>query len=226
MNLSFLRKIILVVPALLLIGLGLGCYNSTTGDTSVYGIANFKLPVIPKTGSHKVMVFSEMHYQRSFRSQDVPRILPHENSVPFIGMGGPEISIDSTLINKEIILSSLKEYSPKVIPSAVSESYDHEQTAEIFRVNCSVCHGLNLEGDGPVAILMKEKGLGPMPANLKHENTLKSTDGDLFAFISHGGRQGYALIEKGLESRSPMPEFRYLLTENDRWALVKYLRSH
>ena len=112
MNLSFLRKIILFVPALLLIGLGLGCYNSTTGDTSVYGIANFKLPVIPKTGSHKVMVFSEMHYQRSFRSQDVPRILPHENSVPFSGMGGPEISIDSTLINKEIILSSLKEFSP------------------------------------------------------------------------------------------------------------------
>ena len=85
---------------------------------------------------------------------------------------------------------------------------------------------MNLEGDGPLAKLMKEKGLGPMPANLKDENTLKSTDGDLFAFISHGGRQGYALIEKGLESRSPMPEFRYLLTENDRWALVKYLRSH
>ena len=111
MNLSVLRKILLVIPVLLVIGLGTGCYNAKTGDTSVYGIAEFKLPVIPKTGSHKVMVFSEMHYQRSFRSQDVPRILSHEDSVPFEGMGGPEISIDSTLINKEIVFNSLKEYS-------------------------------------------------------------------------------------------------------------------
>ena len=64
-----------------------------------------------------------------------------------------------------------------------------------------------------------------MPANLKDENTLKSTDGDLFAFISHGGRQGYALIEKGRESRSPMPEFLLLLSEDERWSLVKYLKE-
>ena len=52
------------------------CYNAKTGDTEVYGVARFKLPVVPETGSHRVMVFSEMHYQPKFESQDVPRLLP------------------------------------------------------------------------------------------------------------------------------------------------------
>ena len=201
------------------------CYNSTTGDTSVYGIAEFKLPVIPKTGSHKVMVFSEMHYQRSFRSQDVPRLLPNSDSVLFGGLGGPEGVIEKDAIQKEIVPGSLSQYRELEIPSRVKQSYDVESAAEIYRVNCSVCHGLSMRGDGPVAGLMRDKGLAPLPADLTSELTSDASDGEIFAFISRGGRQGYALIEKGRESRSPMPEFLLLLSEDDRWSLVKYLKE-
>ena len=201
------------------------CYNSTTGDTSVYGIAEFKLPVIPKTGSHKVMVFSEMHYQRSFRSQDVPRLLPSPDSVLFGGLGGPEGVIEKDAILKEIVPESLSHYRELKIPSRVKQSYDAERTAEIYRVNCSVCHGLSMQGDGPVAGFMRDKGLAPVPADLMSELTSDALDGEIFAFISRGGRQGYALIEKGRESRSPMPEFLLLLSEDDRWSLVKYLKD-
>ena len=62
---------LLTAAALLLAG----CYDSTTGDTTVHGIAEFKLPVFPETGAHRVMVFSEMHYQPSYRSQEMPRLL-------------------------------------------------------------------------------------------------------------------------------------------------------
>ena len=67
---------------------------------------------------------------------------------------------------------------------------------------------------------------GPFPANLNDPVTVQSTDGDLFGFVSGGGRQGLSAISRGRDSRSPMPAFNKLLTEDDRWALVLYLRSH
>jgi hypothetical protein len=62
-----------------------GCYNSKTGEVKVGGAISFELPVFPKTGSHAVQIFSEMHYSPSYRSQEVPRILPPEGSVPVTG---------------------------------------------------------------------------------------------------------------------------------------------
>ena len=202
-----------------------GCYNSTTGDTTVHGIAEFKLPVVPETGSHKVMVFSEMHYQPSYRSQESPRLLPHPEAVPYGGLGSPDGVVEHEMIAREIVPGSLAEYGELTIPQSVKDSYDPEHTQELFRVNCSVCHGMAMRGDSAMSTLMDDQGLGPVPADLMAEITLESSEGELFAFISRGGRQGYALIEAGQESRSPMPEFLYLLSEDDRWALVQYLKS-
>ena len=202
-----------------------GCYDSTTGDTSVYGVAEFKLPVVPETGSHRVMVFSEMHYQPSYRSQETPRLLPNSEAVPYGGLGSPDGVIEHDMIMKEIVPGSLAEYGELTIPQRVRDSYDPEHAQELFRVNCVVCHGMAMQGDSMMATMMEDKGLGPVPADLMAEITVDASEGELFAFISRGGRQGYALIEAGQESRSPMPEFLYLLSEDDRWALVKYLRD-
>ena len=189
-----------------------GCYDSTTGDTTVHGIAEFKLPVVPETGSHKVMVFSEMHYQPSYRSQETPRLLPHPEAVPYGGLGSPDGVIEHDMIAREIVPGSLAEYGELTIPQSVKDSYNPEHAQELFRVNCAVCHGMTMRGDSAIAEMMDEKGLGPVPADLMAEITLESSDGEIFAFISRGGRQGYALIEAGQESRSPMPEFLYLLS--------------
>ena len=188
--------------------MAVACYNAKTGDTEVHGIAKFKLPVVAETGSHRVMVFSEMHYQPKFDSQDVPRLLPAEGSVPVTG--------------REIQYGSLEEYRSAAVPDGVSQGYDRSQAAEVYRVNCQVCHGASLAGDGPVVPYMTR---GVVPANLNSDATQNSTDGEIFAFIGEGGRQGYALIEAGQPSNSPMPAFKYLLSEEERWALVKYLRG-
>ncbi len=188
--------------------MAMACYNAKTGDTEVYGVARFKLPVVPETGSHKVMVFSEMHYQPKFDSQDVPRLLPPPGSVPVTG--------------REIQYASLEEYRAATMPDGVTQGYDRARAAEVYRVNCQVCHGASLAGDGPVVPYMTR---GVLPANLNSDATQNSTDGEIFAFIGEGGRQGYALIEAGQPSNSPMPAFKYLLSEEDRWALVKYLRG-
>ena len=202
------RHIAVVALAVVMSLLAAACYNAKTGDTEVHGIARFKLPVVPETGSHRVMVFSEMHYQPKFDSQDVPRLLPAPDSVPVTG--------------REPQYESLDEYKAATAPERIAQGYDRAHAAELYSVNCQVCHGVSLAGDGLVVPYMTR---GVKPANLNLEGTQNSTDGEIFAFISEGGRQGYALIEAGQPSNSPMPQFKYLLSEEERWALVKYLRG-
>ena len=195
--------------AMLLLLLAPGCYNSKTGATNIGGAINFKLPVFPETGLHAVEILTEMHYQPSYREGEIPRLLPPEGSVPITGA--------------EVIPASAEEYSALEVPSEVVRNYDPAKTQRLYTVNCQVCHGASLQGDGPILPYMTR---GPFPANLKDPVTVQSTDGDLFGFISVGGRQGLAAISRGQVSRSPMPPFNKLLTEDDRWALVWFLRSH
>ena len=186
----------------------LGCYNSSTGEASIAGQIKFKLPAFPKSGAHAVEVFTEMHYQPSFRSQEIPRILPPPDSVPVNG--------------KEIAYSTLTEYEKLAVPDRVVAAYNAAAAGAVYDVNCAVCHGSQLKGDGPIVPFM---GVGPFPADLTADLTRGATDGELFAFISLGGRQGQAARVRGRESRSPMPQFGFLLSQDDRWALVRFLRD-
>ena len=185
-----------------------GCYNNNTGRTEVGPGVNFKLPAFPETGSNSVQVFTEMHYQPSYRVQEVPRILPPEGSVPVTG--------------REITYASLEEYAELSVPPDMKAGYSHASAVDLYQINCQVCHGPSLQGDGPLAGFITR---GPLPANLTLELTQDSTDGEIFAFITGGGRQGLAAILRGRTSASPMPEFGKLLTEEERWTLVQYLRS-
>jgi len=72
----------------------LGCYDSNTGDANIGGAINFKLPAFPETGSNRVQVFTEMHYQPSYRTQESPRLLPPDGSVPITGAEVVYASID------------------------------------------------------------------------------------------------------------------------------------
>ena len=209
MNRSARKLQLVATVAALMIVASVGCYNSTSGDTTIGGMISFKLPVLMETGSNRVQVFTEMHYQPKFEVQEVPRLLPPDSSIPVSG--------------REMAYASLAEYSELAVPDDVNETYDRAQAADLYRVNCQVCHGENRTGQGPARQFMTR---GALPADLTAAVTQNSTDGELYAFISWGGRQGYALLQAGRESNSPMPAYHYLLQPEDRWALVKYLRGH
>jgi mono/diheme cytochrome c family protein len=181
-------------------------WNLRTGEASVYGIARFTLPAFPETGPHFFVVFSEMHFSPAYRNQDLPRILPPEDSVPITG--------------REVILGSLDEYRPLTVPESARAGYHAQAATHLYNVNCLVCHGAAMAGDGPMKPMITG---GAVPANLMADLTVGATPGELFAYITHGGRQGYALTQLGRESVSPMAEYRYLLTEDERWQLVLYL---
>ncbi len=210
-------QLIAMVVALMLAAVG--CYNNNTGDANVGGAINFKLPAFPETGANAVQIFTEMHYQPSFRSQEGPRLLPPEGSVPISG--------------SELRYANPEEYKSLTAPAKFVDRYNSSggrEAQRLFAVNCVVCHGISLKGDGPIATLTGADGdpawdIGPFPADLTAPITRESTDGEIFGFISGGGRQGQASILSGRRTSSPMPEFQLLLTEEERWLLVLYLRG-
>ena len=194
----------------------LGCYNNNTGETSIGGAVNFTLPAFPETGANAIQVFTEMHYQPSYRAQQGPRLLPPSDSVPITG--------------RELRYSSLEAYQGLEIPRELASTYVPARGQRLFAVNCVVCHGATLKGseeqqESEKATFLKFNPRPPLPANLKGAATKSASNGELFGFISGGGRQGLSAVLRGRESASPMPEFGRLLTVEERWTLVQFLRS-
>jgi hypothetical protein len=212
-----LKPVLIIAGVALFVVSGSGCYNSRTGEVKFGGAINFELPAFPQSGPHAVQVFSEMHYSPSYRVQEVPRILPPEDSVPISG--------------KEVKYTSMEAYSDLTVPEAIKQDYDDARVLQLYAVNCAVCHGLSLEGDGKITKLSSKRSdgtpamdRGPMPANLRSDVTRKSSDGEIFGFISYGGRQGLSAYLRGKPTSSPMPPFAKLLTPDERWELTKFLR--
>ena len=76
----------------------------------------------------------------------------------------------------------------------------------VFEKQCLSCHGPNGKGDGPAA-----KDLNPKPHNLGAPNVVAQTDGALFWKITEG--------------KKPMPTFEKLLSEDERWHVINYVRT-
>lgn len=78
---------------------------------------------------------------------------------------------------------------------------------QLFSDNCVLCHGEKGTGDGPGAKTIKVK-----PANFTDPKVQTSeTDGALFWKMSNG--------------RGPMPAWKDVLTDEERWKLVDYIRK-
>ena len=80
--------------------------------------------------------------------------------------------------------------------------------AAIFSQSCAVCHGDIGKGDGPGAA-----ALSPKPADLHADHVQGNSDGTIFWIVSHG-REG-----------TVMPAWNTLLSEEQRWDVVNFLRT-
>jgi mono/diheme cytochrome c family protein len=79
------------------------------------------------------------------------------------------------------------------------------QGKKVADVNCVSCHGAKGKGDGAAAA-----ALNPKPADWTSKKLQAESDGEIFWKLSTG--------------RGAMPSWKFL-PENDRWALVGYIRS-
>jgi len=81
-----------------------------------------------------------------------------------------------------------------------------ERGADLFRINCAMCHGQASDERGPVG-----KKLKPPPPGLEHDLVLNRSDAHIYTAITFGfGR---------------MPPFKDKLSPQERWELVNFLRT-
>ncbi len=78
---------------------------------------------------------------------------------------------------------------------------------DIFNDQCVKCHGDTGKGDGPDAMMYT-----PEPADLTDAHMMgMMSDGEIFYKISEG--------------RKPMPAFKKVLSDEERWQLVHFVRT-
>ncbi|MBV8818350.1 MAG: cytochrome c [Acidobacteriaceae bacterium] len=82
---------------------------------------------------------------------------------------------------------------------------------DMFQRYCFVCHGPEGKGNGPILNGPGETGKFPFAPNLTASPTTERSDGYIYAMI-RGGR--------GL-----MPPYGDKIPEQDRWAIVNYVRT-
>ena len=77
---------------------------------------------------------------------------------------------------------------------------------KVYVAQCLSCHGEAGKGDGPAA-----KDLNPKPRNLSDPKIQEQSDGSIFWKLTEG--------------KAPMPTFSKLLSEDERWQVINYVRT-
>lgn len=136
----------------------------------------------------KIDWVSFMEIQPTYKQMENPlpvpaRSIPIEGPIEIPGMGAPE--------------------NP-----AVADAASITRGAELYAINCQMCHGVTGEGNGSVApFLIQFK-----PANLTSAVAQSKSDGSIFLTITNG-----------IEGR--MPPLNENLTVSERWDVVNFLRT-
>lgn len=96
---------------------------------------------------------------------------------------------------------------------------DPAQGRQLYAMYCTPCHGMKGNGEGQLATLLDPKprdhtdGKGKRPG----EGMNDRTDEQLFNAITKGGQ--------GIKKSVNMPAWGHIISEENRWNLVAYLRT-
>ncbi len=140
-----------------------------------------------------------MHYSQASRAQEPPRLPPSAGVVAFTGAGDADTILD--------------------VPAKQERPYDLARAGELYRVNCSVCHGMDGAGDGKAAAALsstrsyfatKNGSAYPAPPSLQAAVKRAGFDKDV----------AYTTLTRGV---LVMPRFGALLSEEDMRDIVSYL---
>lgn len=154
----------------------------------------------------------DMAYSRAVETYNDNRELQAEginyNAMPVAGTvaRGEEViykmlkDTAGTYVNSAALVSPLK--------ARLSEA-DYTETERIYLINCGICHGTKLDGNGP----LYNDGKGPYPLapkNLVSDDLKKMADGTMFHSITYG---------KGM-----MGSYAAQLSPKQRWMVIQYIR--
>ena len=146
-------------------------------------------------GTYPLDIFYEMHYQQSYAASEPPRLTVPAEAVPVTG--------------KELVGS--------VNPI---EGQRVEEGARLFATNCVFCHGFDGKGTGQVLQTMRDKYNYPQ-SNPSGDYTITPDLTDDFV----KGQPDVGIFGWITNGVTVMPAFGKLLTVEERWLLVNYIRS-
>ena len=150
------------------------------------------------TNTYPIDFFAEMHYSPSYKAQEPNRLLPAD---------GNEVNV---------VLGNVSEVL--TVPERLTRPYDSERAANLFAVNCAVCHGVAGQGDGVIS-----------PYLTTADNYYASVnDGDTYApppslMTSREALNRdsmYSIISAGVQV---MPAFSKFLAEEEIREIIEYI---
>jgi mono/diheme cytochrome c family protein len=87
------------------------------------------------------------------------------------------------------------------------DSLSMNEAQRLFNINCAICHGANLDAQGPMATSGKVGGI----ANLKLDQYKKLPEGTMFHVATYG--------------KNNMGSYASQLNRKQRWMVVQYIKS-
>ncbi len=172
---------------------------------------------ITQRGTYPIEIFSEMHYSQAYKNQEPPRLDSVETSQKFI-TPDERLNESFTVLNMDPTFE-----------------YDPDYGSELYRINCSFCHGLQGMGDGTVAPHISSEdsfyaitpsdevpgsGMGPYKAVPQLHNLSQRLQGKDKAM----NRLEYMLkMEAGNVGLGPMPSFLWVFTDDQRDQVINYI---
>tara|TARA_E500000331_G_scaffold258145_1_gene248996 strand:- start:876 stop:1523 length:648 start_codon:yes stop_codon:yes gene_type:complete len=172
---------------------------------------------ITQRGTYPIEIFSEMHYSQAYKNQEPPRLNSVETAQKFLT---PEVRNSNS--------KSVLNMDPNFI-------YDPKYGSELYRINCSFCHGLQGMGDGTVAPHISSEdsfyattpteevagsGMGAYKAVPQLHNLSERLQGKDKAM----NRLEYMLkMEAGNVGLGPMPSFLWVFTDEQRDQVINYI---
>ncbi len=118
---------------------------------------------------------------------------------------------------EEVIYRMLKDTTGTYVTSAALKNplttrlteENYTETERLYLINCGICHGSKLDGNGP----LYNDGKGPYPLapkNLVSDEIKNMADGTIFHSITYG--------------KNLMGSYASHLTPKQRWMMVQYIR--
>ena len=107
-------------------------------------------------------------------------------------------------------------------PPLQPERVDLDRGKTLYAQTCAACHGANLEGQEN----WQAQGSGETPPAPPHDetgHTWHHGDALLFTYTKLGGEA--ALAQKGIEFTSGMPGFGEMLTDQEIWDILAFIKS-
>jgi mono/diheme cytochrome c family protein len=193
-----MKRIILAAGFVTLVSGMIGCSNAGGNDTG-----------------HAYM--PDMYYSRAYETYNYNDVGGELDSLRKRGISYNAMPVPGTVARGDVMSYHLTADSVGMheaeglrnpLDSAALTKGAMTEAERLYLINCAICHGTTLEGNGPIVATGAYPGV---PANLKSPTIAAYPDGHYFHVMTFGIRT--------------MGSYASQLTPQQRWWVIKYIRS-